>query len=71
MNHPNVVHLDEVVDDGKHMVMVMEYLRGGQLLDCLEQLAGEHYSEKTAAEMFQQVGLVCLTPARSAAAAQG
>ena len=52
--HPNIVRLDEVVDDGKQMVMVMEYLRGGQLLDCLEELAGEHYTEQAAAAIFQQ-----------------
>ena len=61
LDHANIVKLDAVVDDGKQMVMVLEYLRGGQLLDSLEELAGEHYSEKTAAEIFQQVRLLLLS----------
>ena len=48
------------MDDGKQMVMVMEYLRGGQLLDCLEELAGEHYTEQAAAAIFQQASLTDL-----------
>ena len=55
LQHPNIVRCDEVVDDGHQMVLVMEYLRGGQLFDQLEQLTGEHYSEKTAAQLFKQV----------------
>ena len=37
------------------MVILMEWLRGGHLLDHLEEMAGQHYSEQQAAILFVQV----------------
>ena len=34
-------------------VLVLEYLKGGQLLDHLHTI-GEHYTEQQAAELFAQ-----------------
>jgi hypothetical protein len=44
-----------VVEDEKQMVIFMEWLRGGHLLDHLEEMAGQHYSEQQAAILFVQV----------------
>ena len=59
LQHPNIVDCQEVVNNGKQMVIIMEYLRGGQLFDQLENLAGEHYTEQQAAGLFVQVS-VCM-----------
>ena len=45
----------EVVENEKQMVILMEWLRGGHLLDTLEEMAGQHYSEQQAAILFVQV----------------
>lgn len=55
LHHPNVVECYDIVDDGRQMVLVMEYLRGGQLLDHLHTVAGDRYSEQQAAALFMQV----------------
>lgn len=44
----------EVVENEKQMVILMEWLRGGHLLDTLEEMAGQHYSEQQAAILFVQ-----------------
>jgi serine/threonine protein kinase len=44
-----------VVENEKQMVILMEWLRGGHLLDHLEEMAGQHYSEQQAAILFVQV----------------
>ncbi|KAK9794940.1 hypothetical protein WJX73_003198 [Symbiochloris irregularis] len=55
LQHPNIVGCEEVVNDGKQLVIVLEFLRGGQLYDQLEHLAGEHYTEQAAATLFAQM----------------
>ena len=45
----------EVVENEKQMVILMEWLRGGHLLDTLEEMTGQHYSEQQAAILFVQV----------------
>lgn len=54
----------DVVDNGKQMVLVMEYLRGGALLDDLHHIAGESYTEQQAAIIAAQV--LCYSPLRHA-----
>ena len=44
-----------MVENEKQMVILMEWLRGGHLLDHLEEMAGQHYSEQQAAILFVQV----------------
>ena len=55
LHHPNIVECYDVVEDEKQMVILMEWLRGGHLLDTLEEMAGQHYSEQQAAILFVQV----------------
>ena len=55
LHHPNIVDCYDVVEDEKQMVILMEWLRGGHLLDTLEEMAGQHYSEQQAAILFVQV----------------
>ena len=43
------------MDNGKQMVLVMEYLRGGPLLDDLHHIAGESYTEQQASVIAAQV----------------
>ena len=42
------------MEDSKQMVLVMEHLRGGQLLDDLHKIAEENYTEQQAATIFKQ-----------------
>ncbi|KAJ7363704.1 Ribosomal protein S6 kinase alpha-2 [Desmophyllum pertusum] len=46
-SHQNVIHLRDVYDDGKNMFMVMELMRGGELLDRI--LKHKSLSEREAA----------------------
>ena len=59
LHHSSIVECYDVVDNGKQMVLVMEYLRGGPLLDDLHHIAGESYTEQQAAVIAAQV-LPCL-----------
>lgn len=60
LDHPNIVEVYDVVENEKQMVIMMEWLRGGHLLDKLEEMAGQHYSEQQAAILFVQVILPTL-----------
>ena len=55
LNHSSIVECYDVIDNGKQMVLVMEYLRGGALLDDLHHIAGESYTEQQAAIIATQV----------------
>ena len=59
LHHSSIVECYDVIDNGKQMVLVMEYLRGGALLDDLHHIAGESYTEQQAAVIAAQV-LSCL-----------
>ena len=54
LSHPSIVSCEDVVEDGKQMVLVMEHLRGGQLLDDLHKIAEDNYTEQQAATIFKQ-----------------
>ncbi|CAL8466722.1 g6258 [Coccomyxa elongata] len=62
LDHPNIVECIEVVENEKQMVIIMEWLRGGHLLDNLEEMAGQHYSEQQASVLFVQLAeaLACM-----------
>lgn len=49
-----------MVENERQMVILMEWLRGGHLLDHLEEMSGQHYSEQQAAILFVQVGPIPL-----------
>ena len=55
LNHDSIVRCYDVIDNGKQMVLVMEFLRGGPLLDDLHHVAGESYTEQQASTIFGQV----------------
>lgn len=55
LNHDSIVQCYDVMDNGKQMVLVMEFLRGGPLLDDLHHIAGESYTEQQAAVIAAQV----------------
>ena len=55
LDNPNIVTCYEVVENEKQMIILMEWLRGGHLLDTLEEMSGQHYSEQQAAILFVQV----------------
>lgn len=55
LHHSNIVECYDVIDNGKQMVLVMEYLKGGPLLDDLHHIAGESYTEQQAAVIAAQV----------------
>lgn len=51
--HPNIVHLHEVLNDELHIYIVMEVLRGGELLDRLQQ--ERSLTEARASSIFRQL----------------
>ncbi|GLI60687.1 hypothetical protein VaNZ11_002889 [Volvox africanus] len=53
LDHPSLLCCRDVFETKYHMVMILEYLSGGQMLDHLHQV--EHYSEAQAARLFAQV----------------
>lgn len=55
LNHDSIVQCYDVMDNGKQMVLLMEYLRGGPLLDDLHHIAGESYTEQQASVIAAQV----------------
>lgn len=52
LRHPNIVA--GVIRNAKQMVIVMEWLRGGQVINRLHEL-GPRYTEQTACDLFSQV----------------
>jgi len=55
LSHDSIVQCYDVMDNGKQMVLLMEYLRGGPLLDDLHHIAGESYTEQQASVIAAQV----------------
>lgn len=55
MHHPGIVQCTDVVDDGRQLVLILEWLRGGPLLDQMHRIAGDTYTEQQAAVIFSQV----------------
>lgn len=61
LDHPNIVECKDILRDERQMVMVLEWLRGGQVVDGLHEI-GASYGERQAAEVFVQVAeaVACL-----------
>jgi len=53
LDHPNIVKMSDDVDDGDNLIIVLEFLKGGGLLEHLFEV--EHYTEAQAAYLFQQL----------------
>ena len=58
LNHPNIVHLEEVKVDTKHYYIVMEYINGGSLTDCLKKYQkkyGKAFPEEIVQYLMRQI----------------
>ncbi|MCQ2819858.1 MAG: protein kinase [archaeon] len=56
-DHPNIIKLYEIYEDDRHLYLVMEECKGGELFDRIVSKAdcGKLYTEKQAASIFKQV----------------
>ena len=53
LDHPNIIYLREYYEEGNKAYLIMEYLRGGELLDSVLDIG--HYSELEARIIFRQI----------------
>lgn len=53
LDHPNIIYLKEYYEEGNKAYLIMEYLRGGELLDAVLDIG--HYSEREARTIFRQI----------------
>ena len=53
MNHPNIVKLYEVYEIEDQVVLILEHLKGGDLLDRLRKK--KKYSEESGAKLFKNL----------------
>nr|XP_025035285.1 ribosomal protein S6 kinase alpha-1 [Pelodiscus sinensis] len=51
--HPNIITLKDVYDDGKHVYLVTELMRGGELLDRI--LRQKYFSEREASSVLHTI----------------
>lgn len=54
-NHPNIVSLHQVIEDTNHTYLIMEYLRGGELLDHL--LSQKYFTEREASSVLEIIAV--------------
>lgn len=54
-NHPNIVTLYQVIDDTDHTYFIMEYLKGGELLDMI--LSQKYFTEREASSVLEVISL--------------
>jgi len=52
-NHPNIIKLKEVYEDRKRLILVLEFMKGGELLQHIRRK--KFYSEKEASSIIQKV----------------
>ena len=58
LNHPNIVHLEDLKVDNKSYYIVMEYINGGSLTDCLKQYQrkyGKAFPEEIVQHLMRQI----------------
>jgi len=53
LGHPNIAALKDIIETRERVLLVMEYLEGGQLYD--EVLRRKHFTEKVAAKIISQL----------------
>lgn len=54
-NHPNIVTLHQVIEDANHTYLIMEYLRGGELLDMIS--SQKYFTEREASAVLKVIAL--------------
>ena len=59
LNHPNIVHLEDLKVDNKYYYIVMEYINGGSLTDCLKNYQkrnnGKSFPEEIVQYLMRQI----------------
>ena len=58
LNHPNIIHLEDVKQTNSHYYIMTEYCNGGGLLDCLENYIsryGKPFSEQIVQYIMRQL----------------
>ena len=58
LNHPNIVHLEDLKYDNKYYYVVMEYINGGSLSECLKKyklMNGKSFSEDIVQYLMRQI----------------
>ena len=65
LDHPNIVSLEEVKEDDNFVYIVMEYIDGGELSECLKKYIdkyGKAFSEEIVQHLMRQIldALVCI-----------
>lgn len=54
-NHPNIVTLHQVIEDVEHTYLIMEYLKGGELLDMI--LGQKYFTEREASAVLEVIAV--------------
>lgn len=54
-NHPNIVTLHQVIEDANHTYLIMEYLKGGELLDMI--LSQKYFTEREASSVLEVIAI--------------
>ena len=58
LHHPNIVHLEDVKKDDKYYYIVMEFVNGGSLTDCLKKYQmkyGKSFPEEIVQYLMRQI----------------
>ena len=59
LKHPNIVHLEDLKIDNKYYYIVMEYINGGSLTDCLKEYQkrnnGKSFPEEIVQYLIRQI----------------
>ena len=59
LKHRNIVHLEDVKSDNKYYYIVMEYINGGSLTDCLKTYQkrnkGKSFPEEIVQHLMKQI----------------
>ena len=58
LHHPNIVHLEDVKKDNQYYYIVMEYVNGGSLTDCLKKYKskyGKAFPEEIVQYLMRQI----------------
>ena len=58
LHHPNIVHLEDVKKDNKYYYIVMEFVNGGSLTDCLKKYQmkyGKSFPEEIVQYLMRQI----------------